>query len=246
MTDAFTDHAVQYIRQIQPRSRSRTSSTWPTPRRTGRCTPGPRTSRSIAASIERAGTRCAAERHARQSRMGIVKQVVAADAARRAGPRMVHRHRRRRQVGPADGGLRGADRPHGPGDRPRAPPRSGRSGQEDNTLILFLADNGGCHEERIARRAGGRAAGTGESFTSYGRPWANASNTPFRLFKHWVHEGGISSPFIAYWPVGDPQRQHAAPSAGPHHRHHGDVPGRRRRALSRSASRERRSPRSKA
>jgi arylsulfatase len=31
-------------------------------------------------------------------------------------------------------------------------------------------------------------------------PWANASNTPFRLYKHWVHEGGISTPLIAYWP----------------------------------------------
>ncbi|MBL8293346.1 MAG: sulfatase-like hydrolase/transferase, partial [Bryobacterales bacterium] len=38
------------------------------------------------------------------------------------------------------------------------------------------------------------------SFTSYRTPWANASNTPFRLYKHWVHEGGISTPFIAHWP----------------------------------------------
>jgi arylsulfatase len=35
---------------------------------------------------------------------------------------------------------------------------------------------------------------------SYGLPWANASNTPFREYKHWVHEGGISSPLVAYWP----------------------------------------------
>jgi arylsulfatase A-like enzyme len=37
---------------------------------------------------------------------------------------------------------------------------------------------------------------------SYGLPWANASNTPFRRYKHWVHEGGIATPFIAYWPAG--------------------------------------------
>jgi arylsulfatase len=39
-----------------------------------------------------------------------------------------------------------------------------------------------------------------ETYMSYDLPWANASNTPFRLFKHWVHEGGISTPFIARWP----------------------------------------------
>ena len=34
---------------------------------------------------------------------------------------------------------------------------------------------------------------------SYGLPWANASNTPFRLFKHWIHEGGISAPCVVSW-----------------------------------------------
>ena len=59
--------------------------------------------------------------------------------------------------------------------------------------------NGGCAEENIKGEVP-VAPGPAESFTSYRRPWANASNTPFRLYKHWVHEGGISSPFIAYWP----------------------------------------------
>ena len=72
-------------------------------------------------------------------------------------------------------------------------------GQEDNTLILFLADNGGCAEEKI-RGETNVPAGPVDSFTSYGLPWANASNTPFRLYKHWVHEGGISTPLIAHWP----------------------------------------------
>lgn len=73
-------------------------------------------------------------------------------------------------------------------------------GQEENTLILFLADNGGCAEE-INRGKPGVPPGGVDSYMSYGLPWANASNTPFRLYKHWVHEGGISSPFIAYWPA---------------------------------------------
>src|SRR5690606_8229676 len=41
-----------------------------------------------------------------------------------------------------------------------------------------------------------------ETFVAYGRSWANVSNTPFRLYKHWVHEGGIATPLIIHWPNG--------------------------------------------
>ncbi|MFC1713166.1 arylsulfatase [Candidatus Poribacteria bacterium] len=81
-----------------------------------------------------------------------------------------------------------------------------KNGILDNTLILFLSDNGGCHEE--IHRAGSDPAtfGTNDSFESYGRPWANVSNTPFREFKSWVHEGGIATPLIAHWPSGFDRR----------------------------------------
>jgi len=44
------------------------------------------------------------------------------------------------------------------------------------------------------------------TYQSYDLPWANVSNSPFRLFKHWVHEGGISTPLVAHWPNGIKRR----------------------------------------
>ena len=44
--------------------------------------------------------------------------------------------------------------------------------------------------------------GAENTYQSYGKAWANLSNTPFRLYKHWVHEGGIATPFIMHWPRG--------------------------------------------
>jgi len=71
-------------------------------------------------------------------------------------------------------------------------------GAEDNTLVLFLADNGGCAES--VNNTPKIPPGPVESYRTVELPWANASNTPFRKFKSWDHEGGISTPLIAYWP----------------------------------------------
>jgi arylsulfatase len=111
------------------------------------------------------------------------------------------------------------------------------AGQLENTLILYLQDNGGCAEGIGRNGSTPRAAmptlkamradelqpkihpdqtrdgypvltGTGvmpgpaDTYIAYGEGWANVSNTPFREYKHWVHEGGISTPLIVHWPQG--------------------------------------------
>lgn len=88
------------------------------------------------------------------------------------------------------------------------------SGEWDNTLILFLSDNGACAEwdpwgfdvssgpkNILHEGADLETMGQPGSYHSTGSGWANASNTPWRLYKHYNHEGGITTPFIAHWPA---------------------------------------------
>jgi arylsulfatase len=126
------------------------------------------------------------------------------------------------------------------------------TGQYENTLLLFLQDNGGC-AETVGRRPdvarpsqptlpiippetlrqdiipkqtrdgfpvlAGRLVmpGPADTYIAYGEGWANVSNTPFRLYKHWQHEGGIATPLIAHWPLGIPSARRGKLEAQPGH-----------------------------
>ncbi len=99
-----------------------------------------------------------------------------------------------------------------------------RTGVRDDTIVVFLSDNGASDEAlplvaierfrerrdilRLETRDGrpvhignepGVVPGGEDTYASYGRAWANLSNTPFRYYKRWVHEGGIACPLVVHW-----------------------------------------------
>jgi arylsulfatase A-like enzyme len=86
-------------------------------------------------------------------------------------------------------------------------------GELDNTLTVFLSDNGACAEWKPngfdIRSGNNNILHTGDdldhmggagTYHSVGSGWANLSNTPWRLYKHFNHKGGVSTPLIVHWP----------------------------------------------
>ena len=219
-TDALGENAVQYIGDFAKSSSpfflytAFTASHWPlhAPEAT------------IARHIERYRSgwdTLRAERHARQIKMGIVEEswgLSPRDPRVPSWELAAHKEWEIRRMAVYAAIIDHMDQAVG-----RIMKAVDDAGVADKTLILFMADNGGNYEEVnpvppnakrqlwfpektrdgqpvVMGNKPNLMPGPETTYQSYGMGWGNGSNTPFRLYKHYAHEGGISTPLIAHWP----------------------------------------------
>jgi len=216
-TDAITDHAVQFLEEAARSEEpfflyvAYTAPHWPLHAR-------PEDIQMYRAKYSVGWDTVRQTRYRRMVQMGIIKRqwsLAPRDSRVLAWAQAPYRqwHQRRMEVYAAQ--VTAMDRGVG-----RIMEKVRQVGRERNTLVMFLSDNGasaeeiypnwqGLHIPEKTRSGSGVEVGNkphimpGPEFTyqSYGVPWANVSNTPFRLYKRHVHEGGIATPLVVRWPA---------------------------------------------
>ena len=217
ITDAFTDHAVRFMDDRKPGQPfllylAYTAPHWPLHALE-------RDIRKYRDRYRMGWDQLRRERHARMLRLGIVDEkwpLSPRDPQGKAWDTVDDKEWQARRMAVYAAQIDRMDQNIG-----RVLAKLKAMGEEENTLILFLADNGGCAEPIAPGFRGlqgkvhtddgkvvqygnvpGVWPGAGDTFASYGLEWANASNTPFRQYKSTVHEGGIATPLVAQWPAG--------------------------------------------
>lgn len=208
LTDAFSDRAVTYLREM---SRSKSpyflymaynACHWPIQAPED-------TIAKYATRYKDGWDKLREERHAKQVKIGLLDSkwtISARDPRVPAWREAVDKEWEMRRMAVYAAMIEHLDRGVG-----RIMQAIEDAGQLENTLFVFMSDNGGNAEELVARKqpdAHGMLRGNmpevmpgpANTFQSIGIPWGNCANTPFRLYKHYAHEGGIASPFIACWP----------------------------------------------
>ena len=226
VTKAIGEHGVQFLSSTPPSTPTiHFFCIWPLRRRISRCMRCERTSICIRIASQRAGTRFVRSELQRMRRMGLVNcelspleagerprwstpdnelfekigqgEVTRAVAWSTLTPEQKKLQRTKMAIHAAM--ITRMDREIG-----RVVEQLRAMNQLDNTVVLFLSDNG-ASAEQIIRGDGhdsSAAPGSARSYLCLGPGWASAANTPFRLHKSYVHEGGIASPLIVHWPAG--------------------------------------------
>jgi arylsulfatase A-like enzyme len=212
LTDAWTDHAVKFVNEMSKNKApyflytAYNACHWPI-----------QAPEEVIAKYEKrykdGWDKLREERHAKQLKMGLLDSkwtMTARDPRVPAWPEAADKDWEMRRMAVYAAMIDKLDQGVG-----RIMKAVEDAGQMDNTLFVFMADNGGNSEEMGPGGGKGPSGGgpemkrgndpavmpgPGDTFQSIGIPWGNCANTPFRLYKHYAHEGGISSPFIACWP----------------------------------------------
>lgn len=217
-TDAITDHALQFLKQRDEKPfflyLAYTSAHWPLHAR-------PEDIDHYQGRFEDGWDELRAQRHSRMKQLGVVNPDWPLSPRHSEVPAWEdapHNEWQQRRMEVYAAQVTCMDRNIG-----RVVNYLKETHQFENTLVLYMHDNGGCHVEYGPKRTGSWTRqfttdgkqqpitpgnlpeimpGPQTTFQSYGYGWANLSNTPFRLFKQHDHEGGTRSPLIVSWPAG--------------------------------------------
>jgi arylsulfatase len=201
-TDAFTDRAIEYVRDARRRAApfflyfAHNAPHWPLHAR-------PATIAKYRGNYLAGWDRLRAERHARLQQLGAIDPRWPLAPRPENLPAWENVPAERRATWDTWMAIYAAQIEEMDTSIGRLLDALRETGAADNTLVLFFSDNGGA-AERPVKTIGQPEPGSRDHYEGYAIDGAHVSSAPFRKTKKFTHEGGISSPLIAWWPAGIP------------------------------------------